>query len=88
MAHIIEEAGGLSELLTLRQAADLLGCSPATVKRRIRAGTLPAFRDGRIVRVREDDLRRYISERVARSVTSGRAAAAGTTLTAGARLWD
>ena len=77
----------MSELLTLRQAAQLLGCSIATVKRRIAAGSLPAFKDGGLVRVREDDLRRYVAERVARAA-AGRPAATGSTLAPGARLWD
>ena len=78
----------MSELLTFRQAADRLDCSLATIKRRVRAGSLPAFRDGRLVRVREDDLRRYVAERVARTVAAGRPVAAGSTLAPGARLWD
>jgi excisionase family DNA binding protein len=80
--------GRVSELLTLRQAADRLGCSTATIKRRVRVGSLPAFRDGRLVRIREDDLRRYVAERVARTVAGGRPIAPGMTLAAGARLWD
>ncbi len=32
-------------LLTLRDVAGELGCSVATVKRRVRAGVLPAFVD-------------------------------------------
>jgi excisionase family DNA binding protein len=76
-------------LLTLREVADELRCSVATVKRRIRAGVLPTYRDGHLVRVREDDLRRYVAERVySRSTTPERAAAAGQALPKGARLWD
>ena len=75
-------------LLTLAEAADALGCSVATVKRRIRSGSLPAFRDGRLVRIREDDLRRYVAERVARAAVAGSSLPAGVTLAPGARLWD
>jgi excisionase family DNA binding protein len=78
----------VSELLTLRQAAALLGCSTATVKRRISSGVLPAFRDGRLVRIREDDLRRYVAERVARMAGSQSAVSAGLALAPGTKLWD
>ena len=76
-------------LLTLHETALELGCSLATVKRRVRDGELPTFADGRLVRVREDDLHRYVAERVARRTgTAPVAAAAGRTLAHGARLWD
>lgn len=76
-------------LLTLAEVADALGCSVATVKRRIRSGVLPAFVDGRLVRVRDSDLARYVAERVARR-SSGRPvlAGAGSRLPSNARLWD
>jgi excisionase family DNA binding protein len=48
-------------LLTLDEVARTIGCSVATVKRRVRAGLIPVFRDGRIVRLREADLRRYVA---------------------------
>lgn len=48
-------------LLTLAEAARVLGCSLDTVKRRVRSGAIPVFRDGRIVRVRESDLRSYVA---------------------------
>ena len=82
--------GGMSgRLLTLREVGDALGCSVATVKRRIRSGALPAFVDGRLVRVREADLTRYIAERTVRR-SDGRPStvAAGRTLAPGSRLWD
>ena len=77
-----------ARLLTLRAVADELGCSLATVKRRVACGTLPAFRDGRLVRVREDDLHRYVAERVRRGSSSGARALAGMKLAPGERLWD
>lgn len=77
-----------TELLTLPQVADRLGCSTATVKRRIRAGALPAYRDGRLVRVRELDLDRYIAEHVARRTARGSSRRAGVVLAPGERLWD
>lgn len=76
-------------LLTLREVADELRCSVSTVKRRIRAGDLPTYRDGRLVKVREDDLRRYVAERVCRrTATVEHAGVAGRSLPKGARLWD
>lgn len=77
-------------LLTLADVADELGCSPTTVKRRVREGLMPVYVDGHLVRVREDDLRRYIAERVHRRTgsTAPAAAAAGRTLPRRARLWD
>jgi excisionase family DNA binding protein len=50
-------------LLTLSEAAGLVGCSVRTLRRRIERGSLPVFRDGRIVRVRELDLAGYIGRR-------------------------
>lgn len=77
-----------SELLTVPQVADRLGCSVATVKRRVRTGELPAYRDGRLVRVRELDLDRYIAEHVTRATGRGSSRRAGVTLAPGERLWD
>jgi excisionase family DNA binding protein len=76
-------------LLTLGEAAERLGCSTTTVRRRIREGALPVFRDGRLLRVRDGDLERYIAANVTRG-TLGRAGvrAAGVVLPAHARLWD
>jgi excisionase family DNA binding protein len=77
-----------SELLTVPQVADRLGCSDATVKRRIRDGALPTFRDGRLVRVRELDLDRYIAEHVTRTAAPrGSSPRTGVMLRPGERLW-
>lgn len=77
------------ELLTLREVAGELRCSVATVKRRVAAGELPAFHDGRLIRIRRDDLGRYIAERVTRSSSwLPSAAAFGVALGPGERLWD
>ncbi len=75
-------------LLTRGEVADELGCSVATVKRRIRSGALPAFADGRLVRVRETDLQRYVAERTVRRAHGLELAASGRALPPGARLWD
>jgi len=75
-------------LLTLAEVADALGCSVATVKRRIRNGTLPAFEDGRLVRVRETDLTRYVAERVTRRSSALEIAVpSGRVLKPGEKLW-
>jgi excisionase family DNA binding protein len=79
-------------LLTLAETALVLGCSLDTVKRRVRSGGIPVFRDGRIIRVRESDLRSY----VALHITAPLPAAVGRRpLVAGGRrrlpegrLWD
>jgi excisionase family DNA binding protein len=76
------------ELLTLADVAEELGCSVATVKRRIRAGRLPAFVDGRLVRVRSIDLTRYITERIVRHSAASMEGPSGHSLAPGSRLWD
>ena len=50
-------------LLTIEQTAKILNTSDKTVRRRIAARDLPVIRDGRIVRVRPQDLRAYIALR-------------------------
>src|SRR4051794_4911686 len=83
--------GGMigGRLLTLADVAGVLGCSLSTVRRRVREGALPRYADGRLVRVREDDLRRYVAERVCRrSSSTAPTLAPGRTLPKGARLWD
>jgi excisionase family DNA binding protein len=73
-------------LLTLTETADLLGVSVATVKRRVRAGAVPVFRDGKIVRVRECDLRRYVTGRI-ETRRAPALLAIGVDLHPGERLW-
>jgi excisionase family DNA binding protein len=51
------------KLLTLREAAQRLRVSVVTVRRRIRGGMLRAFRSGRILRVREQDLEAMMTRR-------------------------
>ena len=50
-------------LLTVLEVALALNTSEKTVRRRIKAGELPVIQDGRIVRIRPDDLRAYIALR-------------------------
>jgi len=47
-------------LLSIADAAQLLGCSPRTLRRRISDGQLTAVIDHGLMRVRGDDLRAYI----------------------------
>ena len=54
----------MTPLLTTEQAARQLNCSLATLKRRISSGQLPVFRDGRLIRIRQQDLDHYIEQRV------------------------
>ena len=50
-----------SRLLSVFDAAELLGVSPDTVRRWIASGELPAFRHGRILRVPEVEVARFIA---------------------------
>jgi len=59
MAQQIE----LEPLLTIEETSKILKVSPKTVRRRIDNGELPFIRDGRVLRIRPEDLRRYISQR-------------------------
>jgi excisionase family DNA binding protein len=46
-----------AELLTVREAADILRVSPETIRRRVRSGALPARKLGHsAIRIRRDDL--------------------------------
>jgi len=56
-------------LLTYREAANVLGVTPRTVWTLVQAGTLPAVRFGRSVRIDPADLRRFIER--AKSATQG-----------------
>ena len=43
-------------LASIAEAADYVPCSPKTIRRRIAAGALPAYRSGRLIRVDRDDV--------------------------------
>lgn len=45
-----------TEYLSLQEAADRVGVSVKTLRRRIAEGKLPAYRSGRIIRVRAADV--------------------------------
>ncbi len=48
-------------LFTVEETAKLINASSKTIYRRIRTGELPAYRDGRILRIHPNDLARYIA---------------------------
>jgi len=51
----------MQEILTLREAAAFLRCHPDTVKRRARAGELPASKIGRAWRFRRAELDAWLA---------------------------
>jgi excisionase family DNA binding protein len=50
-------------LLSIKDTCAVLSCSEKTLRRRIDAGELAVIRDGRLIRVHPDDLKRYIQQR-------------------------
>jgi excisionase family DNA binding protein len=50
-------------LLTLDETRQILGCSMKTLRRRIADGAIPVIRDGRLIRIHPEDLKRYIQQR-------------------------
>jgi excisionase family DNA binding protein len=54
----------IEPLLTIKQVAATLGASEKTVRRRIESGELPVMQDGRLLRVRQVDLRAFIAARI------------------------
>jgi excisionase family DNA binding protein len=50
-------------LLTAREVAEQLGLSTETILSWVRRGDLPAFRLGRAIRFREDDLDAWLAQR-------------------------
>jgi excisionase family DNA binding protein len=52
----------MHDVLTVEEAAEFLRCSPDTVKRRARAGELPASKIGRAWRFRRADLDAWLAE--------------------------
>jgi hypothetical protein len=76
-------------LVSLDDAAAMLGMSRRTLERRIAAGEIAVFRDRRIVAIPVGEITRYVAERVARrgSTRRGRPAAPPR-LAPGERLWD
>ena len=74
-------------LLTLPEAAETLRCSVRTVQRRIAAGELRAYRDGRLVRVPAEEIRRYVRLHVAAPRPRSTPTPSARRLPSGSRLW-
>ncbi len=55
------ENGELKQLLTYREAAEILGVAKRTVWTLVQTGAVPAVRFGRSVRIDPQDLARFIS---------------------------
>lgn len=53
----------MEQLLTVKQAADLVGCSPAAIRKWIYQRRLPARKVGRCVRIYPRDLEAFTKER-------------------------
>lgn len=49
--------------LSTRQAADRLGITPRTLYRLIDTDGLPAYQIGRVIRLRDDDVTRWLQSR-------------------------
>ncbi|PIQ82166.1 MAG: hypothetical protein COV76_04950 [Candidatus Omnitrophica bacterium CG11_big_fil_rev_8_21_14_0_20_64_10] len=78
--------GGSEKLLTLEEAARRLSLPPDDVKALIGRGTLPAFRiGGQLLRVRSEDLDRFIRQERSRWLVRPAAQPAGGSESPGAR---
>lgn len=51
-----------SRMLTLAEAADFIGVSTRTLRRKIQTGELTAHRFGRLLRISEADLTAFLEE--------------------------
>jgi excisionase family DNA binding protein len=62
MTAIYQQAGAeLPAILTKRQAADYLYCTPKYLENQIRAGRLRALKPtGKLVRIRRSDLEKFL----------------------------
>jgi excisionase family DNA binding protein len=58
------EINRLEPLLTIKEVARIQQTCERTIRRRVASGELPAIRDGRLIRVRESDLRAYQLQRL------------------------
>ncbi len=64
MVDQVMSGDGKFDLLTAEEAASLLKVAPNTVYRLIRSGEIRVVRFGRSVRIRREDLERFIEEHV------------------------
>ena len=51
----IRDKNQLPEILTVATMANFMHVSEQTILNRIKAGALPAFRDGKLIRIRRSD---------------------------------
>ncbi len=51
-------------LMTAKEVATGTNASEKTIRRRIAAGELPVIRDGRLIRIRPKDYRRYLESKM------------------------
>lgn len=52
----------LESLLTCKEVSEILQISKALAYRLVREGTIPSFRVGKVVRVKTDELQRFIDQ--------------------------
>ena len=52
----------MDQLLTVRDAARLLACSEAAIRKWIYQRRLPAVKDGRLIRIAEGDLEIFVEK--------------------------
>jgi excisionase family DNA binding protein len=50
----------MDELLSLKQAAKVLGCSEALLRKWMHLGRLPSVKIGRLIRVRQSDVEAWL----------------------------
>lgn len=62
MAVPEEKGAGELKAYSVEEAAELLSVSPRTLRRYIKAGTIPSFRVGRQIRIRHEKLLDFIQE--------------------------
>jgi len=56
----------MQRLLTVKDAAEFLGCSEAAVRKWIYQGRLPKVKVGRLTRLRQSDVEAFVSDGYAR----------------------
>lgn len=56
-------ANAMPQLVKIAQAAKVLGCSAVTIRRRVKDGSLPCYRDKGRLRFSLRDLRLYLEHR-------------------------
>ncbi len=61
----------MNQLLTVRQAAQLLACSEAAIRKWIYQQRLPAVKVGRLIRLRASDLENFVGGEVRENPNPG-----------------